>query len=114
MTRALKIGGMVLLAAIPLLAEQKGGARPPKAPPASRGATSKPGNSGPGNSGLGNSGPGSPKPEAASPNAGARAGGGRLPHPLGNPVQRMMAMSPEQRVGAVGKSEVVKMINAHV
>jgi len=64
------------MAAIPSFCEQKGGARA-ESPPRAGARANTP---------------------AARPDAGERpAGGARLPHPLGNPVQRMMAMTPEQR-----------------
>jgi hypothetical protein len=81
-TRAFQIGGLLLLAATSGFPEQKGGTKPPKATPPIK-------NGGPANPGS-RLGPGGGKP-------GGAPGGPRLPNPLGNPVQRLMAMPPEQR-----------------
>ena len=82
MTRAIPIAGLMLLAAAAGLADQKGGGKaakaapPPARPPAVR--------------------PGAPP---KTPGANVRNGpnGLRLPNPLANPVQRLIAMPPEQR-----------------
>jgi Protein of unknown function (DUF3106) len=79
--RAFQIGVMLFWAAAPAVCEQKGGGKPPKAVPASRPPANNPQFNQPKN--------------AALENQGGR--GKRLPNPLANPVQRMMAMSPEQR-----------------
>jgi hypothetical protein len=78
MTRAFQIGVVLLLAAASGLGEQKGGGKPPKAAPTPGSAATKPNNP-----------RSNPQPK--------NGGGPRLPNPLGNPVQRMMAMTPEQR-----------------
>jgi hypothetical protein len=79
-TRAFQIGGLLLLAGTCGLCAQKGGGKPPKSAPP----------------------PPPPRVAAAKPNNlknGARPapGGPRLPNPMANPVQRLMAMPPEQR-----------------
>ena len=86
MTRAIQIAGLLLLGAASGLSEQGGAKAPKAAPPPPRAGAVRPNN---------------PKSNAPFKNAGpgARAvpGGPRLPNPLGNPVQRLMAMPPEQR-----------------
>jgi hypothetical protein len=83
---AFQIGIVLLLAAASGLCEQKGGGKPPKAAPRS-------------DTKAGNPRFNSQPKDAARPDkaAGPAAGGPRLPNPLANPVQRMMAMTPEQR-----------------
>jgi Protein of unknown function (DUF3106) len=77
MSRAFQIGAILLLAAASGLCGQKGSGKPPKGvPPA--GPAAKPNN---------------PRFNAQLKGA----AGPRLPNPLANPVQRMMAMTPEQR-----------------
>jgi hypothetical protein len=87
-TRTFQIGGLLLLAATSGFPEQKGGSKPPKAAPP-RAEAGKPNNPKT-NAQFRNGGP-------ANPGARPAAGGPRLPNPLGNPVQRLMAMPPEQR-----------------
>jgi hypothetical protein len=72
-TRIFQIGGLLLLAATSGFPQQKGGGKPPKA-----------------SAQIKNGGP-------ANPGARPETGGLRLANPLGNPVQRLMAMPPEQR-----------------
>jgi hypothetical protein len=97
MPRAFQIGAVLLLAANFGVCEQKGGAKLPKTPPASREAA-KPGNPKPANT-KPNGAPPTQSQGGAERNGAARGGADspRLPNPLANPVQRMMAMSPEQR-----------------
>ncbi|HXB68004.1 MAG TPA: DUF3106 domain-containing protein [Candidatus Acidoferrales bacterium] len=77
MTRAFQIGGLLLLFAASGISDQKGSGKPPKAAPPPRAEAARPNN-----------------PKA---NGEFKNGAPRLPNPLGNPVQRLMAMPPEQR-----------------
>jgi hypothetical protein len=86
-TRVFQIGGLLLLAATSGFPEQKGGGKPPKA-----------------NAQIKNGGPADPGTRPAT-------GGPRLPNPLGNPVQRLMAMPPEQRERVLEKLPPLQQAN---
>jgi hypothetical protein len=80
-TRACQIGGLLLLSVASGISDQKGSGKLPKAP-RPRAEAAKPNN---------------PKPNIPKANGQFKNDGPRLPNPLGNPVQRLMAMPPEQR-----------------
>ena len=82
MTRAVQIGAILLVAAASGVSDQKGGGKPAAAPSPRAARSNNP----------------APSNPAVEKGAGRRgAAGNRLPRPLGNPVQRLMAMTPEQR-----------------